>query len=162
MGLPEGRSAESWIDFNLFGHQLVTHLNPNLGPEGRMPSHCNPVDKQAVPVPHFGVVLTIEDWEALAERTCSFVDRFIIEPTIRFKGEPGEQCTMFSKILPEMPWSSKPLPTSKGNFSRNSSQTPVSWAVVDLSRAEAQRRRGLFEFPFCSLRLSVSARDFRM
>lgn len=95
LGLPEGRSAEKWIDFNMFGHQVVAHLNPNLGPAGRVPSHCNPVDKHAVPVPHFGVVLTVEDWEKLAERARTFVSDFIIEPHVRFQGEPGEQCTMF-------------------------------------------------------------------
>ena len=95
MGLSEGRSAETWVDYNFFGHQLVVHLNPNLGPEGRVPTHCKPVDRHAVPVPHFGVVLTIEDWEKLAERARSFVKEFIIEPYVRFKGEPGEQCTMF-------------------------------------------------------------------
>ena len=95
LGLSEGRSADTWIDWNMFGHQVVTHLNPNLGPTGRVPSHCNPVDKHAVPVPHFGVVLTIDDWERLAERARTFVDHFIIEPYVRFKGQTGEQCTMF-------------------------------------------------------------------
>lgn len=95
LGLPEGRSAETWIDFNLFGHQLVTHLNPNLGNEGRVPSHRNPVDQKSVPVPHFGVVLTIPEWEKLADRCRAVVDEFIIEPYVRFQGEPGEQCTMF-------------------------------------------------------------------
>ena len=95
MGLPEGRSDTAWIDFDLFGHQLVTHLNPNLGPDGRVPTHCNPVDSHAVPVPHFGVVLTIPDWEKLADRTRDFVDEYIVEPYVRFRGEPGEQCTMF-------------------------------------------------------------------
>lgn len=95
LGLSEGRSDESWIDWDMFGHQVVTHLNPNLGPEGRVDSHCNPVDSKGVPVPHFGVVLTIPEWEKLAERCRSFVGEFIIEPYVRFKGEPGEQCTMF-------------------------------------------------------------------
>jgi len=95
LGLSEGRSDDSWIDWDMFGHQVVTHLNPNLGPEGRVVNHCNPVDSKAVPVPHFGVVLTIPEWERLAERCRSFVDEFIIEPSVRFKGEPGEQCTMF-------------------------------------------------------------------
>ena len=95
LGLREGRSDEHWIDFDMFGHQVVTHLNPTLGPDGRVPSHRNPVDNHAVPVPHFGVVLTIPEWEQLAERCRSFVDEFIIEPYVRFKGEPGEQCTMF-------------------------------------------------------------------
>jgi extradiol dioxygenase family protein len=80
LGFPEGRRDESWIDFDMFGHQVVTHLNPDLGPEGRVPSHCNPVDSHAVPVPHFGVVLTIPEWEQLAEKCRSSVDAFIIDP----------------------------------------------------------------------------------
>lgn len=95
MDLPEGRSSTEWIDFDLFGHQLVTHLNPALGPEGKVPSISNGVDGQGVPVPHFGVVLTFEAWEALAQSARGFVDRFVIEPYIRFAGEPGEQATMF-------------------------------------------------------------------
>lgn len=95
LGLREGRSDETWIDWDMFGHQVVTHLNPHLGPDGRVVNHCNPVDAKAVPVPHFGVVLTIPEWEALAERCRGFVEEFIIEPYVRFQGEPGEQCTMF-------------------------------------------------------------------
>ena len=95
MGLPEGRSADTWVDFDFFGHQFVVHLNPNLGADGRVPNHCNPVDRHAVPVPHFGVVLTFEDWQQLAEKTRTFVGEYIIEPYVRFKGEPGEQWTMF-------------------------------------------------------------------
>ncbi len=95
MGLPEGRSSTDWIDFNLFGHQLVTHVNPQLGKEGKIASIANGVDGHGVPVPHFGVVLNFDDWEALAETVTQFVDDFIIEPYIRFKGQPGEQGTMF-------------------------------------------------------------------
>jgi len=95
MGLPEGRSSPDWIDFNLFGHQLVTHVNPQLGKEGKIASIANGVDGHGVPVPHFGVVLNFDDWEALAETVTQFVDYFIIEPYIRFKGQPGEQGTMF-------------------------------------------------------------------
>ncbi|MEL6898573.1 MAG: VOC family protein, partial [Planctomycetota bacterium] len=95
MGLPEGRSDESWIDFNLFGHQFVTHLNPKLGPDGKISNIFNPVDGHGVPVPHYGVVLTMEDWEALAERVKTFINEFVIDPYIRFEGEPGEQATMF-------------------------------------------------------------------
>jgi hypothetical protein len=95
MGLPEGRSAEEWIDFDLFGHQLVTHLNPQLGSDGSVANIANGVDGHGVPVPHFGVVLEFDDWEALAEKVKSFVDDFIIEPYIRFQGQPGEQGTMF-------------------------------------------------------------------
>lgn len=95
LGFPEGRSDETWIDYDMFGHQFVVHLNPNLGPEGKITTHCNPVDSHAVPVPHFGVVLTVSDWEKLAQRARSIVAEFIIEPYVRFKGQPGEQCTMF-------------------------------------------------------------------
>ena len=95
LGLPEGRSASEWIDFNLFGHQLVTHLNPALGREGKTSNISNGVDGQGVPVPHFGVVLQMTDWVTLAEQVKSFVDGFVIDPYIRFKGETGEQATMF-------------------------------------------------------------------
>ena len=95
MGLPEGRSDEMWIDFNMFGHQVVAHLNPTLGPTGKVANHRNPVDDHAVPVPHFGVVLEIDQWKRLAERVRTFVDQFIIEPYVRFEGQPGEQYTMF-------------------------------------------------------------------
>lgn len=95
MGLSEGRSATEWIDFNLFGHQLVTHLNPDLGPEGRVDSIANHVDGHGVPVPHFGVVLTMEQWESFAEKVRGFVSEFLMEPCVRFRGEAGEQATMF-------------------------------------------------------------------
>ncbi len=97
MGFPEGRSAESWIDFNMFGHQLVTHLNPQIGRTGKVDSISNPVDGHGVPVPHFGVVMNFEEWEAFAQKVSGFIEEFIIEPYIRFKGEPGEQGTMFFK-----------------------------------------------------------------
>ena len=95
MGLTEGRSSNDWIDFNLFGHQLVTHLNHELGKAGKITHFVNPVDNQGVPVPHFGVVMNFSDWEVFVERTLGFVDNFIIEPYVRFKGKPGEQGTMF-------------------------------------------------------------------
>ena len=95
MGIPMGRSSDHWIDFDMFGHQMVTHLNPDLGSEGKVSNLHNPVDAKSVPVPHFGVVLTMDDWKALAERAKTFVDEFLIEPYIRFEGEPGEQATMF-------------------------------------------------------------------
>lgn len=95
MGLPEGRSAAEWIDFDLFGHQLVTHLNPALGKNGAVANIKNGVDGHGVPVPHFGVVLDFEDWQALADAVKAYVDEFIIEPYVRFAGEPGEQGTMF-------------------------------------------------------------------
>lgn len=95
MGLAEGRSSEHWIDFNLFGHQLVTHLNPAIGRDGRIQSIANHVDGHGVPVPHFGVVLPFEAWQEFAERAREFVSEFLIEPHIRFPGQTGEQGTMF-------------------------------------------------------------------
>ena len=95
LGCSEGRSAPEWVDFNLFGHQFVCHLNPALGPEGRISSHYNPVDGHGVPVPHFGVVLEMDSWHTLAERLKQHGVKFVIEPYIRFKGEPGEQATLF-------------------------------------------------------------------
>ena len=94
LGCEEGRSADSWIDFNFFGHQFVVHLNKELGNEGTNASSKNPVDGHGVPVPHFGIVLTMDDWEKLANYLRGKVD-FVIEPYIRFKGQAGEQATMF-------------------------------------------------------------------
>lgn len=95
LGFPEGRSAEQWIDFNMFGHQLVTHLNPDLGATGKVPSIYNGVDGHGVPVPHFGVIMGFGDWQEFAEQAKDFIDDFIIEPYVRFAGEVGEQGTMF-------------------------------------------------------------------
>jgi extradiol dioxygenase family protein len=92
LGCPEGRSAPEWIDFNLFGHQIVAHLAPKAEKE---PEHHNPVDGHAVPVPHFGVVLTMPVWEEFAARLTAAGQKFEIAPYIRFKGEVGEQATMF-------------------------------------------------------------------
>lgn len=93
LGCPEGRSAETWIDFDLFGHQIVAHY--------RTPSpaavilHRTSVDGHDVPAPHFGVVLEMDQWQALAERLKAAGVKFVIEPYIRFKGQVGEQATMF-------------------------------------------------------------------
>ena len=95
LGFAEGRSSEQWIDFDMFGHQFVTHLNPAIGPRGSIPSIANPVDGHGVPVPHCGVVMEFDAWEVFAERVKTVVDDFIIEPYIRFAGQPGEQGTMF-------------------------------------------------------------------
>ncbi|GGX96531.1 glyoxalase [Litchfieldella qijiaojingensis] len=94
LGCPEGRSSDSWVDFNLFGHQFVCHLNPALG-QGTTGVHRNPVDGHGVPVPHFGVVLEMADWEALVDRLTAAGVQFEIEPYIRFQGEASEQATMF-------------------------------------------------------------------
>jgi extradiol dioxygenase family protein len=95
LGCAEGRSAVDWVDFDLFGHQFVCHLNRALGTEGRLSHHVNPVDGHGVPVPHFGVVLDNARWQALAERLRAHGVRFLIEPTTRFRGQPGEQSTLF-------------------------------------------------------------------
>jgi len=95
IGCIEGRSDTQWVDFNLYGHQFVCHLNPALGSEGRIGSHYNPVDGHGVPVPHCGVVLQMPEWQALADRLRSHQVKFVIEPYLKFRGQPGEQATMF-------------------------------------------------------------------
>jgi len=91
LGCPEGRSAADWVDFNFYGHQIVAHLAPaEAGPAQR-----NEVDGHGVPVRHFGIVLPMADWETLATRLKAERVAFVIEPYIRFRGEPGEQATMF-------------------------------------------------------------------
>jgi extradiol dioxygenase family protein len=90
LGCPEGRSDAQWVDFDLYGHQIVAHLDPS-----RTPEHANPVDGHDVPVPHFGVVLDMDQWRTLAQRLTEAGTEFVIAPTIRFAGQPGEQATMF-------------------------------------------------------------------
>ena len=91
LGCPEGRSSDSWIDFNFFGHQIVAHLDPTARPV----TAATEVDGHDVPVPHFGVVLSWGDWQALADRVAAAGIRFGIAPHIRFAGQIGEQATMF-------------------------------------------------------------------
>ena len=90
LGCPEGRSSDEWIDFDLHGHQIVAHLAP-----ARADAHHNPVDGHDVPVPHFGVVLDWDDFQAFAGRLREAGVKFVIEPYVRFAGEVGEQATMF-------------------------------------------------------------------
>ena len=93
LGLARGRSSECWTDWDLFGHQLVTH---EVGPSGAPPvAGTNPVDGHDVPVPHFGAVLTVEAFHRLADRLRRAGTDFVIEPHVRFEGAPGEQWTMF-------------------------------------------------------------------
>ncbi len=92
LGCEEGRSSDHWIDFDLYGHQIVAHLDP--AKSAHNPIH-NPVDGHDVPVPHFGVVLPPAEWKALANRLKQAGVEFVIEPHTRFVGEPGEQSTMF-------------------------------------------------------------------
>jgi hypothetical protein len=94
LGCPEGRSAARWVDFNLYGHQLVCHLAAMV-PARAGSGHHNPVDGHEVPVPHFGVILDRASWEALAARLQAAGTAFLIEPHVRFRGLPGEQTTMF-------------------------------------------------------------------
>ena len=91
LGCPEGRSAPEWIDFDLYGHQIVAHHAPNAARRRA----SNSVDGEDVPVPHFGIVLPMQEWKALAERLKDAGTEFVIPPTVRFEGQPGEQATMF-------------------------------------------------------------------
>ncbi|MEV6628115.1 VOC family protein [Amycolatopsis sp. NPDC051106] len=90
LGLAQGRSADTWVDWNLHGHQFVTHLAPE-----RPQRVHNPVDGHDVPVPHFGLILEVEQFKALAERLRAAGTQFVIEPYVRFEGQAGEQWTMF-------------------------------------------------------------------
>jgi len=106
LGCPEGRSSQEWVDFDFYGHQIVAHLAPELCPgaasspgspepaPSRSGEQTNQVDGKGVPVRHFGLVLDMQAWQALAKKLEGEVD-FLIEPYIRFEGEPGEQATMF-------------------------------------------------------------------
>jgi extradiol dioxygenase family protein len=91
LGCPEGRSSAHWVDFNFRGHQIVAHL----APQEVHAAAAHDVDGDAVPVRHFGLVLAMDDWHALAERLRAAGTRFVIEPHVRFQGQPGEQATMF-------------------------------------------------------------------
>ena len=91
LGCPEGRSSKDWVDFNFYGHQIVAHLAPDeAGHRG-----TSAVDGDNVPVRHFGAVLPMKEWDRLADKLKAAGVRFIIEPHVRFKGEVGEQATMF-------------------------------------------------------------------
>jgi len=94
LGCAEGRSAERWIDYDLFGHQLSLHLVERRAGTAGVAGH-NPVDGDAVPVPHFGVVLLWEDWRSLADRLTAAGVNFVIPPRTRFAGQVGEQATLF-------------------------------------------------------------------
>ena len=91
LGCPEGRSAPDWVDFDFYGHQIVAHLSPDEA------GHRNTsvVDGENVPVRHFGVVLSMQEWETLSQKLVRAGTKFIIEPQIRFQGQVGEQATMF-------------------------------------------------------------------
>lgn len=96
LGCPEGRSSSRWVDFDFFGHQLVCHLDGKQADDDESPGYTkNAVDGDAVPVPHFGVILTMVDWKSLRDKLLVADTAFIIEPRIRFQGKPGEQATLF-------------------------------------------------------------------
>lgn len=91
LGCPEGRSSPDWIDFDFHGHQIVAHLAPDeVGHR-----QTSAVDGEQVPVRHFGVILSLETWQTLADRLQAAGTEFIIPPQVRFKGQPGEQATLF-------------------------------------------------------------------
>lgn len=92
LGCREGRSADAWVDFDLYGHQFVAHLDHGAAPRVVV---TNPVDGDDVPVPHFGVLLSPASWRELADRLRAAGTAFVIEPHTRFAGQPGEQSTMF-------------------------------------------------------------------
>ena len=91
LGCPEGRSSPEWVDFDFCGHQIVAHLSPDEIGHGA----TNAVDGEQVPVRHFGAILTLPEWHVLAGRLEDAGVKFVIEPQIRFEGQPGEQATMF-------------------------------------------------------------------
>ena len=91
LGCPEGRSSDDWVDFNFYGHQIVAHLSPDEAGH----RNASAVDGHNVPVRHFGAVLPMADWQAMADRLRAAGIQFVIEPYIRFKGQVGEQATLF-------------------------------------------------------------------
>jgi extradiol dioxygenase family protein len=95
LGCSQGRSSNHWVDLDLFGHQLVCHVDETLGPDGQVKLINNEVDAHGVPIPHFGVVLSMNQWQQLADKLTAVGTQFVIEPYIRFKGKPGEQATLF-------------------------------------------------------------------
>ncbi|MEO6960280.1 MAG: VOC family protein [Burkholderiaceae bacterium] len=91
LGCPEGRSSDKWVDFNFYGHQIVAHLSPAEAGQ----ANTSDVDGHQVPARHFGAILSLPEWEALAAKLKAANTKFIIEPYVRFKGQVGEQATMF-------------------------------------------------------------------
>lgn len=90
LGCRVGRTSDRWIDFNLFGHQITAHLSTTTDIVG-----TNPVDGQSIPVRHFGVILTLAEWDTLVQRLKTQQVKFLVEPSVRFRGEVGEQATLF-------------------------------------------------------------------
>lgn len=111
LGCAQGRSAPTWVDFDFFGHQLSLHLGAPFAhaATGKVGDHM-------VPMPHFGVVLHLPDWQALADRVAAAGVAFALAPSVRFKGEPGEQWTMFFHDPSGNPLEFKGFPTPEGIF----------------------------------------------
>jgi uncharacterized protein len=111
LGCAEGRSTETWVDFDFFGHQLSLHLGTPFANEntGRVGDHM-------VPMPHFGLVLMLDKWRDLADRLVAAETQFVLQPSVRFKGEPGEQWTMFFRDPSGNPIEIKGFPTLDGVF----------------------------------------------
>ena len=133
LGCSEGRSSAEWVDFNLFGHQFVCHLNPSLGRQGRIAAHYNPVDGHGVPVPHCGVVLEMDAWVSLAQRLNNIRCNSSSSPTSASRVSRASRRPCSSSIRPEMRWNSKLLRTSRRSFSR-----PEAGAVGSHPRAPAR------------------------
>ena len=95
LSCPEGRSSDEWVDFDFFGHQIVAHLTTDAS----IDKAFNVVDGEDVPVRHFGVILDMQAWRALADKLRAAHVPFVIAPDIRFEGEPGEQATFFIRDL---------------------------------------------------------------
>ena len=123
-GLSEGRSSDQWVDFDFYGHQLVIHEHPKT--PSQQNAHTNPVDGHDVPIPHFGIVLEWAEWETLAERLRERGTEFVIEPHIRFQGQPGEQATMFCSTPVATRWNSRRLPTAASCLPSKTTQTDQS------------------------------------
>ena len=95
LGFSEGRSTDTWVDFDMYGHQLVAHLNPALGIRGKVTKVSSDLDGDHVPVPHFGVGLNVEAWDELCASVAERIKDFVVKPRVRFAGQAGEQRTMF-------------------------------------------------------------------
>lgn len=111
LGCPEGRSTETWVDFNFFGHQLSLHLGAPFAT-----TNTGKVGAHLVSMPHFGIVLHLADWQALADRLTSAGTDFVLPPSVRFAGEPGEQWTMFFRDPSGNPIEAKGFPSLNGVF----------------------------------------------
>ena len=120
LGCPEGRSSAEWVDFDFFGHQIVAHLTPA---DGRGEA-SNEVDGDQVPVRHFGVVLTLGKWREIADKLRNANLQFLIEPHVRFQGEPGEQATLFVLDPSGNALEFKAFADDRMVFAKNESRTP--------------------------------------